>query len=254
MIPLLRFLVLIALLSRVEAASPDVQEILRKMVARSEDPACVSRRNSIAYQRTSRVEYLNDDGTPKRDTVRVYHITPQDGKPVTRLVSVNGKPTAEKEEKKHSAARETGEKSRNLTLSEDILSRFDFSYVREENFAGRPAWVLAFVPKADAPVDGFIDRLINAMSGAMWIDQEDYQLAKTDLHLSKRVAFFGGIAGAIDKLDLTLVQRRIESSVWLGEAIHIDFAGRKLFSPLRFRCFENCADFRHVPEQHASAR
>jgi hypothetical protein len=92
------------------------------------------------------------------------------------------------------------------------------------------------------------------MSGTFWIDKEDNQLAKADIRLSKRVSFFGGIAGAIDKLDLTLIQRRIEPSVWLGEAIHIDFSGRKLFSTIRFRCFENCGDFKVVPEQHASAK
>ena len=233
-------------------SAPDVDEILKRLIERSEDPQVVARRNSVAYQRTSRVEYLNEDGTKKRDTVRVFKITPQDGKPVTRLVSVNGRPAADKLDKKKSAARETGEKGRTLTLSEDIISRFDFTFVREEQFASRPAWVLSFVPKANAGTDSFMDRLINAMSGTFWIDQEDYQLAKANIRLSKRVSFFGGIAGAIEKMDLTLIQKRIDPSVWLGEAIHIDFAGRKLLSDIRFKCFENCSDFRMVPVQHAS--
>jgi hypothetical protein len=126
--------------------------------------------------------------------------------------------------------------------------------VREEKFASRPAWVLSFVPKANAESDSFLDRLINAMSGTFWIDQEDYQLAKADIRLSKRVSFFGGIAGAIDKMELTLIQKRIDTSVWLGEAIHIDFVGRKLLSNIRFKCFENCGDFRVVPDRHASAQ
>jgi hypothetical protein len=252
---LLRLLLIISLFAPVtQAATPDVQEILRKLVERSEAADTVQRRNQIAYQRTSRVEYLNDDGTKKRDVVRIFKIAPEKGKPVTRLLSVNGRPAADKEDKKRSAARETGEKSRTLTLTEDILSRFEFTYAREEQFAGRAAFVLSFVPRADAKDDSFLDHLVNAMAGTFWIDQEDYQLAKADIHLSKRVAFFGGMAGAIDKLNLTLIQRRIESSVWLGEAIHIDFSGRKLFSNIKFRCFENCGDFRSVPEQHASTQ
>jgi len=251
----LRLILLLALLApAVRATAPDVQDILRKLVERSEAADAVQRRNQIAYQRTSRVEYLNDDGSKKRDVIRVYKIAPEDGKPVTRLVSVNGRPAADKEDKKRSAAREAGEKSRTLTLTEDILSRFEFTFVREEQFASRPAYVLSFVPKADAKDDSFLDRLVNAMAGTFWIDKEDYQLAKADIHLSKRVSFFGGVAGAIDKLNLTLIQRRIEESVWLGEAIHIDFAGRKLFSNIKFRCFENCANFQRMPEQHASAK
>lgn len=232
-------------------AAPDVQEILRKMVEHGEDPSQVERRNSISYQRTSRVEYLNEDGTVKRDSIRVYRISPENGQPVTRLLSINGRPASEKDEAKKSAARETGEKSRMLGLSEDILSRYQFTFVREEEFGSRRAWVLKFVPKPDAPSETFIDRLVNAMSGTMWIDQEEHQLAKADIHLSKRVSFFGGIAGAIDKLDLTLIQRRVEPGVWLGEAVHIDFTGRKLFSAIRFRCFENCANFERVPGAQA---
>jgi hypothetical protein len=110
------------------------------------------------------------------------------------------------------------------------------------------------VPKPNAPDEEFLDRLINAMSGTFWIDKEDYQLARADIKLTQRVSFFGGIAGAIDKLDLTLIQRRLEKSAWLGEAIHIDFSGRKLFSNIRFRCFENCADFEAQPNQQVAAQ
>lgn len=224
-------------------AAPDVQEILRKMVERSEDPQFVERRNSIAYERVSRVEYLDEKGEVERDSIRVYRIAPEDGEPVTRLIKINGRAATEKDDARRSSARQTGDKTRTLTLSADLLARYDFTFVREEFFADRPAWVLSFVPKSDPPVDNFLDRLINAMSGTLWIDQEDYQLAKADIRLGKRVAFFGGIAGAIEKLDMTLIQRRIEPAVWLGEAVHIDFSGRKLFSNIRFRCFENCSDF-----------
>ena len=233
------------------AAVPDVDQILRKLIERSEDPVSVSRRNSFAYQRTSRVEYLNEDGTRKRDTVRVFNIFPEDGQPVTRLISVNGTPAKDKEDKNKSAARQTGEKSRMLVLNEELLSRFAFTFVREETFASRATWVLSFVPKPNAPNENFLDRLINSMSGTFWIDQEEYQLVRADARLTKRVSFFGGIAGAIDKLDLTLIQRRLEDSVWLGEAVHIDFVGRKLLSDIRFRCFENCSNFQAPSTQHA---
>lgn len=238
--------------SRADAALVD--EILRNLIERSEDPQSVDRRNRFSYQRVSRVEYLNEDGTKKRDTIRIFAITPENGEPVTRLISVNGRPTRDKEDKNKSAARETGDKSRTLTLNEDLLSRFKFTLVGEKIFASRPVWVLAFVPNPDAPTENFLDRLINSMSGTFLIDKEEFQLARADVRLNKRVSFFGGIAGAIDKLDLTLVQRRLENSVWLGEAIHIDFVGRKLLSDIRFRCFENCTNFEAVPAQHASAK
>lgn len=245
-------LILAALLAPTfSATAPDVNEILRKVVANSENPDLVHRKNRIAYQRTSRIEYLNNDGTRKRDVVRVFKITPENGKTVTRLISVNGRPPTNKAGKRKSAARETGEKGRTLTLTDDLVSRFDFTFIREDQFASRPAWVLSFVPKANVASDSLLDRLINAVSGTLWIDQEDYQLAKADLRLGKRVSFFGGMAGAIEKMNLTLIQKRIESSVWLGEALQIDFVGRKLFSEIRFKCFENCSNFAVLPGEQA---
>jgi hypothetical protein len=234
-------------------AAPDVQEIIRRLIEQSEDSGLSNQRKSVAYQRTSRVEYLEEDGKVKRDVIRIYKVFPEDGKSVTRLVSVNGNPPKDKSDKKRSAARETGEKSRGLAISRDLLARYHFTFVREEEFAHRRAFVLSFTAKKDAPNEEFFDKLINSMAGTLWIDQEDYQLAKADIRLAKRVAFFGGLAGAIEKLDLTLIQRRIEPSLWLGEAIHIDFAGRKLFSPTRFRCFENCSGFEKVSTEHARA-
>jgi hypothetical protein len=249
-----RVLGLTLLLAAPLYAAPDVREILRKFTENGEDPELAARRNTVAYQRTSRVEYLNDDGTVKRDTLRVYKVFPENGESKTRLVSVNGRPAKEKPDKKRSAARETGEKSRMLGVSDELLSRFDFSFLREELFAGRPMWVLAFVPKADAPEEEFFDKFINAMNGKLWIDKEEYQLAKAEVHLGKRVAFFGGLAGALDKMNLTLIQKRIEPSIWLGEAIHIDCSGRKLFTSIRFRCFENCSDFKkEISTEHARA-
>jgi hypothetical protein len=248
-----QIVVLGALLVAPLQAAPDVQEILRKFIEHADNDQLAERRNAISYQRTSRVEYLKDDGSVKKNVLRVYKVFPENGQSVTKLVSVNGRPAKEKEEKQRSAARETGEKSRGLDISDDLLSRFEFSFLREEKFVGRPAWVLAFKPKAGAPNDEFFDKFINAMAGSLWIDQEDYQLAKADVHLSKRIAFFGGLAGAIDKLDLTLIQRRLEPALWLGEAIQIDFTGRKLFTSMRFRAFENCSDFKATSAEQAKA-
>jgi hypothetical protein len=248
-------LAIAVLLATVPAAqaAPDVDAILRKFIENGEDTELSRRRNAIAYQRTSRVEYLNDDGTVQRDQIRIYKIFPKDGESVTRLITVNGRPAKERPEKKRSAARETGEKSRKLEVNADLLSRFDFTFVREEVFVHRPMWILAFTPKADAKNDEIFDKFINAMTGKLWIDQEEYQLAKAEVRLGKRVSFFGGLAGALDKLDLTLIQRRIEPGVWLGEAVHIDCAGRKLFSSMRFRCFENCSGFEKAATEHAKA-
>ncbi|HEV8543495.1 MAG TPA: hypothetical protein VGR78_13950 [Verrucomicrobiae bacterium] len=233
--------------------APSVDDILAKVTQHGNDPVSDDARVAFAYDRTSRVDYLDERGGLKNQVVRLYHVEPLNGKSVTKLLSVNGRAPTEKEEHSRSAARETGDKTRSLELSEDVLSRFDFVLKGSDSFMNRPVWVLGFSPKADAPINGFTDRLINAMSGTIWIDQTDFQMAKADIHLSHRVSFFGGLAGAIDHLDLHLVQKRLAPDIWLAEALTLDFTGRKLFSPMRFRCFENCSGFREGTKAQASS-
>jgi hypothetical protein len=224
-------------------AAPSATEIIDRVKARAAD--AVTEKNKFAYQRISRVDYLDEKGDVKKNSVRVYEVAPVNGQPVVKVVQINGR-AVEPSEPKHSAARETGEKTRNLALGDELLSRYQYKLVGEDTVAGRKAWVLEFKLKPGVPEDGFMDKLLNNMQGRMWVDQQEYELSKIDVHLGKKIGFFGGLAGAIEKLDLQMFQKRIDSQSWLTEALTIDFTGRKLFTPIRFRCFENQTDFHKV--------
>jgi hypothetical protein len=222
-------------------AAPTAEEIIQKVKERSANAA--REKNSFAYQRVSRTDYLDENEQVKRNSLRIYEVAPLNGEPVSKLVQVNGRPP--KKEPPRSAAREAGDKSRNLALGEDLLSRYEYELRGEEQIAGRNAWILAFKPTRNAREDGFVDKLVNAMQGTMWVDQQEYEISKVDVHLSRKLSFFG-LLGGIEKLDLQMVQKRLNSQAWLTEALTLDFTGRKLFTPIRFRCVENCSDFKKV--------
>jgi hypothetical protein len=207
----------------------------------------------VAYQRESRVDYLDDEKVRKR-VVRQYSISPENGKAVSRLISINGNPVSDAEEPRRNPVRESGEKGRNLALSEDLLALYDFAFAGEELLDGRKTWKLRFKAKPNLSADGFFERLLHAMTGVIWVDLEEAQLAKAEIRLGKKVSFFGGIAGAVERVDLTFIQRRIEPNVWLGESAYIDFSGRKLLSSMRFRCYEKYTDFRRVMGEASIAR
>jgi hypothetical protein len=220
-------------------ATPTADEIIAKVKERS---AIAEReKNSFTYQRVSRTDYLDEKGELKRSSTRVYQVAPVDGQPVPKLVEVNGRPP--KHEPARSPARDAGEKTRNLALGDDLLSRFEYKLKGEDQVGGRKAWLLEFHPRHGAREDGFVDKLVNAMEGTMWVDEQEYELSKMDVHLSRKLSFFG-LLGAIDKLDLTIAQKRLNSQAWLTEALTLDFSGRKLFTPIRFKCVENSKDFR----------
>lgn len=236
------------------AAQPDVESIVRKLGEQGADPVLSAERNAVAYTRESRVDYLDDADRVKKRAVRKYLVSPVNGEPVTTLLSVNGKPANEDDDQRRSRARETGDRTRSLSLSHELLSRFDFTFAGEEMLAGRKAWMLRFLPKAGVEAEGFFERLVGAMSGILWVDAEENQLAKAEIFLARKVSFFGGIAGAIERMDLTFVQKRFEPDLWVGESAFIDFAGRKLFSAVRFRCYETYSEFRKVQAQQQSSQ
>jgi hypothetical protein len=225
-------------------ATPTADTIIQRVKVRSANAD--SARKSFAYQRISQVDYLNDEGKVRKQAVRIYEVAPVNGEPVSRLIQVNGRAPSEKEEQSRSAARETGDKTRTLVLGDDLLDRYNYKLVGEETVAERNAWVLEFHPKTGLKEEGFVDKLLNSMRGRIWVDQQDYEFARMDVRLGRKVSFFGGFAGAIEKIDLTLVQKRVDPTAWFMEGLTLDLAGRKLFSPIRFRCFEFCSNFRRV--------
>lgn len=243
----LLFAILLGFSLTARAAAPDVAAIVRKLAECAEDPAILAARDAIAYDRESKIDYLNDANEARKRVVRHYLVSSVGGKPVNKLISVNGKPATDKDDEHRSKARESGEKSRSITLSEELLSRYDFRFAGEEALSGRKTWMLRFSPKSGIEADGAFERLLDAMSGILWVDAEEGQLAKAEIYLTRKVSFFGGIAGAIERMDLTFVQKRIEPNLWLGESAFIDFAGRKLFSAMRFRCYETYSGHRRAP-------
>jgi hypothetical protein len=234
------------------AESLTADQIIEKFIAASEDSASTAKKNCFGYRRSSQVDYLDSQGKTKNKVERIYQVKPVNGKPMTKLLLINGKPAVEREDSRRSPARQTGEKSRTLHFDKELMEHYQFTLAEPAVMDGRRLHVLRFSAKSDAESDGFFERLLNAMQGTLWIDQEDFQLVKADVHLGQKISFFGGLAGAIEKLDLTLVQKRLEPGVWLPELTLINFNGRKLFSDMKFRCIESCAQFEKTSMVHNS--
>ena len=228
--------------------SPTAEEIIERLLRSSEDATTEANRNAFGYLRGARTEYLDGRGKVHKEVSRTYRVWPVDGEPVTTLVLKNGRPVREGEDDEYnrSAARENGEKGRTLSLSRELLDRYQFTLAPATNVGVRPAFVLNFTPKPDAEADGVFERLLNAMGGTLYIDKEDYQLAQAEIHLLRRVRFFGGIAGALDRLRMSFSQKRIEPGVWLPHSTFIDFDGRKVLSDVRFRYYETCSAHRRA--------
>lgn len=106
----------------------------------------------------------------------------------------------------------------------DIVSRFDFTLVGEENVDGRRAYVIAFVPHKNLPVRQIMDPFINRATGMVWVDQKDYAISKARFHFNSPVKAAYGVVGEINEFSCKISRSRTPEGYWhvRGMAWHLD--------------------------------
>ena len=83
-------------------------------------------------------------------------------------------------------------RARNLRFDRELISRYRATLVGREKLNGRMAYLLEFEPKSKKlPVNHRIDYALNNSRGQVWIDAEDYGVARIEFHLMKRPSGLG---------------------------------------------------------------
>jgi len=54
-----------------------------------------------------------------------------------------------------------------------------------------------------------VDRLLNRISGTLWIDSDEFELARADIQLRSEVNLLGGVVGTLKKLVYTMTRTRL---------------------------------------------
>jgi hypothetical protein len=212
--------------------------IIQKAVARGAQDQQGSVPDFI-YRKLTVTEELDTAGKVKEHREKLYEISYRDGLSHAKLLQVNGHAPSDADLKQQSdnegSVRQlTGETKRNGDnrenfLTADLAARFDFTVVGTTNLNGRAAYQVAFQPKnPQLPVRHMVDRLLNQLSGTLWIDTEEFEVARAEVSLGKEVNLLGGIIGSLKKLSYTLERTRVADGVWFSTLANGDFLGRKL--------------------------
>lgn len=106
-------------------------------------------------------------------------------------------------------------------ISPDIIKRFTFTMVGREMINGRPTLIVDFKPVSnDLPIFNIKDRFINSVAGRAWIDEQDYQLEKVDLHLTQKITLLGGIIGSVSKFTFSFERDRTPDGYWFTRSMN----------------------------------
>jgi hypothetical protein len=214
-------------------------EIIRRTVAHSQK----TREGMPDFNCTkvSLTEELDESGKVTERREKVYSISARKGSIHANLLTVNGQAPSAKDRQKQAenelslqkllgqskGSRSSGHED---FLTPEIAARFTYRVIGQTNFSGRSTYRIAFAPKnPQADASGVIDRLLNRVSGTLWIDSSEFEMARADITLGSEVNLLGGIAGSLKKLAYTMVRTRIGEGVWFNTLSQGDFQGRKLF-------------------------
>lgn len=195
-------------------------------------------------RQTERREYHNGGELKSRDHwtqqigfidgVRVGWTIERDGKPVGARELRRSRASAELaasewKSKSAEARRRIAEKADKDT---DYLREFPhtlvFTALPDEQINGRPAMVWAFQPKPGYKAKTMGGRVYEGVTGKIWLDREERQLAKLQAEVTRDVTI-GGFLAKIEKgTRFELAQTRVEPGCWLPVRQVVHYAARIL--------------------------
>jgi hypothetical protein len=241
---------------RAETA-PTAEELIQRAVARSQESQSSSLPD-INYTKVTVTEEVDSSGKVTDRKKKVYNISFRSGLSQVNLVEVNGHPPAEADRRKQSE-NETGLRqllgqskaargdNRENFLTPEMAARFDFRLIGRTNINERAAYAITFQPKTpELPTRRMVDRLLNRISGTLWIDREEFEIARAEVSLKSEVNLLGGFAGCLKKLAYSMVRTRIADGLWFNTLSSGDFEGRKLLDSTRIRTKSQATDFKRA--------
>jgi hypothetical protein len=243
-------------LSTARSENPlSADEVIQKAVSRAQGAESRQGKGAFTYTKLTVTEELDSSGKVKEHKEKVYQVNFRNGATFAKLVEVNGRPPGESDMKKQAenesnARQMTGSKAnkgdnRENFLTPEIVARFDFTLLSQTNVNGRATYQISFQPKNPAPpTHHMIDRLLDRMSGTVWIDAEEFEIARAELRLGSEVNLLGGVIGSLKKLAYTMTRTRIGEGLWFNTSSVGDFEGRKLIDAMRVKTSSQSINFR----------
>ena len=243
-----------------EPPLPVPAEVTRRLIEHSQDLAATNRGPKYIYPKRTLIERLDPSGKATSSEERLYEVTLIGGIPLNHLLKVTGQELSpdelqaeqEREERFQQKVSSMDPKKllarREGLVSAELLGHYQFNVTQRIQMNGRPTLVVAFKPKDNpAPANGMRDRVLNRIAGTLWVDEQDWELAKVSARLTETISMgWFGLLGSLSQCELTLDRQRLADGVWVNTKQVWAIQFRKLTSTTRIRVTETSSGFRRV--------
>jgi hypothetical protein len=230
-------------------------EIVQKALARAETTASPAGRPAYRFTKQMITDDLDASGSLRERTDKVFEVFIGPGRASQKLLTINGRPPSaaelkkqeqleESERKKIAESKSGTSKGRENLFTPELVSRYEFTLAGQSKINGRKAYCLAFKPKANLPVHKITDRFLNQVAGKLWIDAEEFEIARVQIGLQTEVTLWAGIIGTLRRCDFTLERVRLPDGAWFAGSMNGVVEGRKLWENMFMRTRSVSSNFR----------
>jgi len=223
------------------AAPLSADEIVKRAITRVQSTKDDSRRADYSYTKQVVVEDLDNQGRVMETKEKLFRFS--SGLGSLQQIKVNGHAVGAERIKKEEER--VAQQSSQLVdsksskrddhwekyLTSDLLAKYQFRLVDRKLVHGRPAYVIAFQPRSGTlPVRQMADRLLNQLAGRVWIDEQEFEIARAELCSQSKVTLGGvmEVLGSLKRFNYVLERIRLQDGVWFNRVANGDFEGRKL--------------------------
>jgi len=241
-------------------------EIMQKVRQRAKWTEEKNPQADYTYNQLSRREKLDGNGAVKEKEEKLFEVFYIEDLMFRRLVKRNGQPLSAEEVKREQQRerdfrqqvperkrrKAQGPQQDEVALNEELIGRYSYDLVGQETINGRSSYVLTYRPRSNAlPLRRRIDRLLNKVAGKVWVDTQDYEIVRLEIHLAGKATMWGGLLASVRKLEGEFEQTRTDEGVWLPLRIQGSLDARVLFTNYRLTQNDRWSDFRKVGNQNS---
>jgi hypothetical protein len=208
---------------------------------------------------------INSDGEVKSRTVKDYDVFYIGDEEVRHLLATDGKPLDGGEKKKeddrfskqfdelkkkqaelaNDPKRQAKQAEEDDAQISDFLRAERFTNPRREEFRGQEVIAFDFSRNPDYKPKKTIERVIQALSGVIWVDEQAREIVRLEAHFAESVKVGAGLLGSLQKgSNVVFEQEKINREVWLPSYVEVHFAGRIFIVKLRQNFSDRYTDYK----------
>ncbi len=247
-------------LKRLPALKVDLPELTAPQIIEKAHEA--AKRNGMgeavfSFLRRATIEDLGSKGKIRKGYTKTYRAYTD--RREQELIRVDGKPASHRRvareqarnrerQRRYLARKKSGGTNKNENLVTKNVELYQEKFipilVGVESVNARPAYVIQLRPNTDHKLKSkIVNRFMNQFDAKLWVDKDEFHIARIDAKLKKPVTFLGGLVGAVNAINISVSEKRLASDTWVDEIVSANFDARMFWKTYKFRMKSESSNF-----------